>query len=199
MTDAWTEAQATCRLAACFFERPAELVAREVIGVRLFVDGIGGTIVESEAYDTQDPAAHSFRGPTPRNAVMFGPAGRAYIYRIYGLHWCVNFTCGNGAAVLIRAMEPEIGIRNMRDRRGAMTDRNLCAGPGRLCQALGIDGSLNGLPLNEPPFSLLPRVGAPVIETSRRIGISLATDTLWRFTMLGSRYLSRPPDSGKSI
>lgn len=176
-----------------FFGRPVDTVARALIGVQLLVDGLGGIIVEAEAYHPQDPAAHTFRGPTPRTAVMFGPAGYAYIYRIYGLHWCLNFTCGNGAAVLIRALEPEVGIEVMRERRGITIDHLLCSGPGRLCQALGIDGDMNGLPLDRMPFSLSHTPANRVIVTSPRIGVSVAKDTLWRFTLDGSPYLSRTP------
>ncbi|CAN5121448.1 DNA-3-methyladenine glycosylase [soil metagenome] len=179
-----------------FFDRPVEIVARDLIGVRLLIDGVGGTIVETEAYHPQDPAAHTFRGPTPRNAVMFGPAGHAYVYRSYGIHWCLNFTSGHGAGVLIRALEPEAGIETMRSRRGVADDRLLCAGPGRLCQALGIDGGFGGWPLDRPPFSLSGATHRPAIIASPRIGISVATDTLWRFTASGSRYLSRPAKRG---
>lgn len=179
----------------CFFDRDVETVARELIGVAIFVDGVGGPIVETEAYDPQDPAAHTFRGPTPRNAAMFGPAGRAYVYRIYGLHWCMNFTCGHGAGVLIRAIKPENGREIMRSRRGASdrsNDRFLCAGPGRLCQALGVDGGFNNRRLDRPPFDLHPKSSEPRVIACPRIGISMATDTLRRFCEEGSRYLSRP-------
>ena len=178
-----------------FFDRDVEAVARDLIGVAIFVDGVGGPIVETEAYDPQDPAAHTFRGPTLRNAAMFGPAGRAYVYRIYGLHWCMNFTCGHGAAVLIRAIKPENGREIMRSRRGALDqsdDRFLCAGPGRLCQALGVDGRFNNRRLDRPPFELYPKSSEPRVIACPRIGISIATDTLRRFCEEGSRYLSRP-------
>jgi DNA-3-methyladenine glycosylase len=154
---------------------------------------VGGVIVETEAYDPQDAASHSFRGPSPRNAVMFGPPGHIYVYRIYGLHWCVNFTCGNGAAVLLRALEPTQGVDRMRERRGIDRNRLLCAGPGRLCQALGIDGTLNGAALADTRFAL-HRAPAPVaVTTGRRIGISVATEVPWRFCQTGSPWLSKPP------
>ena len=177
---------------AAFFERDVETVARDLIGVSLFVDAVGGTIVETEAYDPQDPAAHTFRGPTPRNAAMFGPAGHAYVYRSYGIHWCLNFTCGHGAGVLIRALEPEAGLELMRARRGVSKGRLLCSGPGRLCQALGIDRSFDSLPLDRAPFDLRRNTADPVIVACPRIGISVATETLWRFCQDGSPYLSRP-------
>jgi DNA-3-methyladenine glycosylase len=175
-----------------FFERPVETVARELIGTQFLIDGVGGAIVETEAYDPQDPAAHTFRGPTSRNAAMFGPAGRAYVYRSYGIHWCVNFTCGNGAGVLIRALVPQFGIDTMRERRGLADIRLLCAGPGRLCQALGIDASFGSLPLDQPPFALGSRSSEPPITACPRIGISVAKDTPWRFCATGSPFLSRP-------
>lgn len=178
-----------------FFDRGVEMVARELIGVAVFVDGVGGVIVETEAYDAEDPAAHSFRGLTPRNAAMFGPSGHVYVYRSYGIHWCMNFTCGRGAGVLIRAIEPEKGQEIMRSRRGATEesdDRLLCAGPGRLCQALGVNAGFNNLRLDRPPFILRPRLSRPPIIACPRIGISVATDAHRRFCQGGSRYLSRP-------
>lgn len=175
-----------------FFERPVETVARDLIGVALCVDGVGGRIVETEAYDALDPASHSFRGPTRRNAAMFGPAGHAYVYRSHGLHWCLNFTCGNGAAVLIRALEPQVGLDDMRTRRGLTDERLLCAGPGRLCQALAVDAQLGGHPLDQPPFALHAARTPPTIIACRRIGIRVATETLWRFCEQDSCYLSRP-------
>jgi DNA-3-methyladenine glycosylase len=181
-----------------FFDRPAATVAAELIGCVLTVNGVGGVIVETEAYDGTDPASHSVNGPTPRNAVMFGPPGHAYVYRSYGLHWCLNFVCepaGNGAAVLIRALEPTTGIEAMAARRGTGDLRKLCAGPGRLCQALAVDRSHNGMRLDAPPFAVLPAVTPPKVMAGTRIGITRGVDTVWRFGRSGSRYLSRPfPD-----
>jgi DNA-3-methyladenine glycosylase len=177
-----------------FFARDAATVARALIGVTLLVDGVGGPIVETEAYDAHDPASHSFAGPTPRNAVMFGPVGHAYVYRSYGLHWCLNFVCADGqpgAAVLLRALEPQLGLERMRARRAGLADRLLCSGPGRLAAALGIDVAVNGAPLDSPPFVLQPRDHEPQIIASGRIGITKAAATPWRFCLAGSSYLSK--------
>lgn len=174
--------------------RPAPAVAAGLIGAALRVNGIGGIIVETEAYDRQDPASHSFRGPTPRSAPMFGPVNRAYIYRIYGVHWCFNIVCdatSPGSAVLIRALEPVWGMSTMAQRRGTMPIRQLCSGPGRLCQALGITGVLNGSALDAEPFSL--EIGAPEpVDCGPRVGIRLGTVTPWRFCRPGAPSLSRP-------
>lgn len=182
------------------FDLSAVDLARALIGARLTVEGVGGVIVETEAYDREDPASHSFRGPTPRNLSMFGAAGRAYVYRSYGMHWCLNVVCGpigHGAAVLIRALEPTDGLDVMVARRGLADPRLLCAGPGRLCQALGIDRRHDGLPLTEPPFGLVVGDGGSAIATGPRIGISKAVEWPWRFGSAGSRFLSRPfPRSG---
>ena len=175
-----------------FFDRDADTVARALLGVTLLVDGVGGTIVETEAYDASDPASHSFSGTTARNAAMFGPPGSAYVYRSYGLHWCLNFICMPGSAVLLRALEPQDGIELMRQRRGGIADRLLCAGPGRLAQALGIDAGSNGAALDRPPFALRDRDNIPDIVAGPRIGISKAADLSRRFCVLGSRYLSKP-------
>ena len=173
---------------------PVADVAQALIGATLTVDGIGGLIVETEAYDRHDPASHSHRGPTPRNAAMFGLPGHAYVYRSYGMHWCLNLVCGPepGAAVLIRALQPLHGLPTMQARRGGLADRLLCAGPGRLCQALGVTAMLDGLPLERPPFRLLPRAAPCTVIAGPRIGITQARDTPWRFGLHGSRYLSRP-------
>jgi DNA-3-methyladenine glycosylase len=175
------------------FNSPSEAAARALIGWTLTVDGVGGRIVETEAYHPEDPASHSFSGPTPRNAVMFGPPGRVYVYRSYGIHWCMNLVCGDGpgSAVLIRALEPTAGLDVMRERRGADDARLLCSGPGRLCQALAVTREHDGLRLDAPPFALIP--GEPAdVAVGPRIGISKAVDAPWRFGERGSRYLSRP-------
>ena len=177
-----------------FFARSVHEVAPDLIGVTLLVDGVGGPIVEVEAYDQEDPASHAFRGQTARNAVMFGPPGHAYVYRSYGIHWCINFVCnvpGRAEAVLIRALAPEHGIEQMRVRRGLLADRALCSGPGKLCQALAITGALDGLPLDAPPFELLARAGTPPIVTGPRIGITRAVEKNWRYGLAGSPFLSR--------
>lgn len=179
-------------LPADFFHRPVVTVARALIGCVLHVDGAGGTIVETEAYAPDDPASHAFRGPTPRNRPMFGPPGRSYVYRSYGIHWCLNFVCGTpGSAVLIRALVPETGLDAMRGRRGTMDDRLLCAGPGRLCQALGVSDAQNDLPLDAPPFALFSAASVADVVIGPRIGLSVGVDTPWRFGLAGSRYVSR--------
>jgi DNA-3-methyladenine glycosylase len=175
-----------------FFARDALSVARDLIGVVLLVDGVGGAIVEAEAYDPADPASHSYEGRrTPRNESMFGPAGQSYVYRSYGVHWCLNFVCGGGGAALIRALEPLAGLEAMKRRRGPVKPNQLCAGPGRLTQALGITGALDGKPLDKPPFLLKSRTGSAEILVGPRIGITRAVDLPWRFGMAGSRFVSR--------
>lgn len=174
--------------------RPAPEVAAGLIGASLKVDSVGGIIVETEAYDIHDSASHSFRGQTQRNAPMFGPIGRAYVYRIYGLHWCLNIVCDAstpGSAVLIRALEPVWSLDVMAGRRGQVRARDLCAGPGRLCQALGVTGALNHLPIAAAPFALDLRDPEPVI-VGPRIGIRQGVELPWRFGRPGSPYLSRP-------
>jgi DNA-3-methyladenine glycosylase len=183
------------RLGRDFFARSVHEVAPDLIGATFLVDGVGGPIVEVEAYDQEDPASHSFRGPTPRNAVMFGPPGHAYVYRSYGVHWCLNFTCdveGTAEAVLIRALLPEHGLDVMRGRRGVHAERALASGPGKLCQALAVTNEHNGLPLDEPPFELRAREATPEIATGPRIGITKATELSWRYGVKGSPFLSRP-------
>jgi len=175
-----------------FFARDALSVARDLIGVVLLVDGVGGMIVEAEAYDPTDPASHSYEGRrTPRNESMFGPAGQSYVYRSYGVHWCLNFVCGGGGAALIRALEPIAGVEAMQRRRGPVKPNQLCAGPGRLTQALGITGALDGKPLDKPPFHLKARTGHAEIVVGPRIGITRAIEMPWRFGMAGSRFVSR--------
>lgn len=176
------------------FLAPVADVAQALVGATLLVDSAGGLIVETEAYDRYDPASHSHRGPTPRNAAMFGPPGHAYVYRSYGMHWCLNLVCGPepGAAVLVRALQPLHGLEAMRARRGGVANHLLCAGPGRLCQALGVTVALDGLPLDDPPFHVLARTVPCAVAVGPRIGITQARDTPWRFGLKGSRYLSRP-------
>ncbi len=183
------------RLRGFDFERNSVEVARGLIGMTLLVDGVGGVIVETEAYDKEEPASHTFIGRTPRNQVMFGPPGHAYVYLSYGMHWCLNFVCreaGHGAGVLIRALQPTAGIALMIKRRGQQDPRILCAGPGRLGQALGINPALNGARLNVPPFRLKAGDASASVVCGPRIGISKAVDLPWRFGLAGSRYVSRP-------
>ena len=174
-----------------FFDREASEVAREVLGATLLLDGVGGIIVETEAYHPSDPASHSFSGPTPRNKLMFGPPARLYVYRSYGIHWCANFVCKGASAVLIRAIEPTAGIETMRERRRLDDIRTLCSGPGKLTEAMGITHAHNGAAVYRPPFSLsLARHGGQV-SIGPRIGISKAVGTPWRFGIAGSKFLSR--------
>ncbi|HEY5279508.1 MAG TPA: DNA-3-methyladenine glycosylase [Pseudolabrys sp.] len=183
------------RLRRSFFARPVLEVAPELIGATLLVDGVGGLIVEVEAYHHTDPAAHSYIGMTPRNAVMFGPPGFLYVYRSYGIHWCMNFVCepeGSASAVLIRALEPVQGLAAMQRRRGFKEPRALCSGPGKVCEALGVSIRHNGLALDRPPFELRAPAVAPEIVTGPRIGITKAVEQPWRFGLKGSAYLSRP-------
>jgi DNA-3-methyladenine glycosylase len=183
------------QLSRTFFRRSVHEVAPDLIGAVLLFDGVGGRIVEVEAYHHTDPAAHSYRGLTPRNAVMFGPPGCAYVYRSYGIHWCVNFVCepaGSASAVLIRAIEPTVGLPVMRRRRGTRDDRLLCSGPGRVCAALRITAAHNGLALDAPPFALFARAGAVEVVAGPRIGLTKAVEKPWRYGLKGSRYLSKP-------
>jgi DNA-3-methyladenine glycosylase len=185
-------------LAGVDFAASSVEVARRLIGVTLLVNGVGGRIVETEAYDRDDPASHSHGGPTARNATMFGPPAHAYVYRSYGLHWCLNFVCreaGHGAGVLIRAIEPLAGVDTLRERRGLQDVHLLCAGPGRVGQALGISRELDGGPLDAPPFELVEATAGgprPAVARGPRIGITKAADVPWRFGLRGSRFLSRP-------
>jgi len=178
-----------------FFDRSVHEVAPELIGATLMLGGVGGRIVEVEAYHHTDPAAHSYNGETPRNAVMFGPPGFAYVYRSYGIHWCLNFVCeaaGSASAVLIRAIEPLDGIPAMRRRRGLKDERLLCSGPGRLCEALGVTIAHNGLPLDKAPFKITASETKPDVIAGVRIGITKAAELPWRYGLKGSRYLSKP-------
>jgi DNA-3-methyladenine glycosylase len=181
-------------LKRAFFARSVHEVAPDLIGATLLVDGVGGLIVEVEAYHHTDPAAHSYRGPTPRNRVMFGPPGFAYVYRSYGIHWCVNFVCekeGSASAVLIRALEPTHGLATMRRRRRLEDERMLCSGPGKLTEALGITVAHNALALDAPPIALHARAKKPEIVAGVRIGITKAVELPWRYGLKGSRFLSK--------
>jgi DNA-3-methyladenine glycosylase len=181
-----------------FFARSVHEVAPDLIGATLLVNDVGGIIVEVEAYHHSEPAAHSFGGPTPRNMVMFGPPGFSYVYRSYGIHWCVNFVCekqGSASAVLIRALQPTHGIPAMRRRRGLHDERSLCSGPGKLCEALAITIAHSKLSLDGPPFALHARTGEVDIVTGLRIGITKAVELPWRYGLKGSKFLSKPfPD-----
>jgi len=178
-----------------FFARSVHEVAPDLIGATLLLNGVGGLIVEVEAYHHTDPAAHSFRGPTPRNKVMFGPPGFSYVYRSYGIHWCVNFVCeeeGSASAVLIRALAPTCGLAAMRRRRGLQDERALCSGPGKLCEALGITIAHSELPLDRPPFALHARTDKVETVSGIRIGLTKAVDLPWRYGLRGSKFLSKP-------
>ena len=178
-----------------FFARSVHTVAPDLIGATLLFKGVGGVIVEVEAYHHTDPAAHSFGGRTERNAVMFGPPGYAYVYRSYGIHWCLNFVCepeGEASAVLIRALAPTHGLAVMRRRRGVTDERLLCSGPGRLSQALGITDAQYGLPLDNPPFEIFARADDVEVAVGPRIGLTKAIEHPWRYGLSGSRFVSKP-------
>jgi DNA-3-methyladenine glycosylase len=178
-----------------FFARSVHEVAPDLIGATMLLNGVGGVIVEVEAYHQTEPAAHSYRGPTPRTMVMFGPPGFAYVYRSYGIHWCINFVCekeGSAAAVLIRALQPTHGLAAMRRRRGLEDERALCSGPGKLASALAITNAQNGLALTAPPFAIHARTFTPEIATGVRIGITKAAELPWRYGLKGSRFVSKP-------
>jgi DNA-3-methyladenine glycosylase len=190
-----TEQKTGKLLKRAFFARSVHEVAPDLIGATLLVNGVGGIIVELEAYHHTDPAAHSFRGPTPRNRVMFGPPGVAYVYRSYGIHWCVNFVCekeGSASAVLIRALQPTHGIAAMRRRRGLHDERSLCSGPGKLTEALAITEKYNGLALDASPIALHVRASRPDVVAGVRIGITKAVELPWRYGLKGSKFLSKP-------
>jgi len=181
------------------FDAPAATVARRLIGATLLCEGVGGAIVETEAYERDDPASHSYRGPTPGNADMFGPPGTVYVYRSYGIHWCFNIVCRPGSAVLVRALEPYQGVELMAARRNVTLARGLCSGPGKLCQALAITGAHSGLSVADAPFALALPAATEDIVTGPRIGITKAAETPWRFGRRNSPYLSRRfprPDGG---
>jgi DNA-3-methyladenine glycosylase len=186
-----------------FFARDVLEVAPDLIGATLLVNGIGGVIVEVEAYHHTDPAAHSYRGPTPRNMVMFGPPGFLYVYRSYGIHWCMNFVCeaeGSASAVLVRALAPTHGIATMQRRRKQQEERALCSGPGKVCEAMAVSIAYNALPLDAPPIAIHARPRKPEIVSGVRIGITKAVELPWRFGLKGSRFLSKPfrPDAGRN-
>jgi DNA-3-methyladenine glycosylase len=184
------------RLKRAFFERSVHDVARDLVGCRLFFDGVGGTIVETESYERDDPACHAYVGLTDRTEILFGPPGRAYVYLSYGIHSLLNAVAepeGEAAAVLIRALQPTAGLEAMRARRGERSDDELCSGPGKLTEALGIGLERNGADLGSDPFLLLaPEGPAPEVVTGPRIGISKAVERPWRFSAAGSRFVSRP-------
>jgi DNA-3-methyladenine glycosylase len=193
-SDSVREALPAHALARSFFARSVHEVAPAVVGCTLLVEGVGGRIVEVEAYDHEDPASHSFGGPRVRNRSMFGPPGHAYVYRSYGVHWCLNFVCdgdGIGSAVLIRALEPSRGLDVMATRRATEDPRLLCSGPGRLTQALGVTGKHDGLPLDEPPFEILASSAPVEVVRGRRVGITRAVEHQWRYGLAGSTFVSR--------
>lgn len=174
-----------------YFSREVTEVARDLLGATLLLDGVGGIIVETEAYHPSDPASHSFRGPTPANRSMFEGPGRVYVYRSYGIHWCFNLVCTGAAAILIRALEPTAGIETMVARRGLSNPRDLCSGPGKVGQALGVTKAHDGLLLADRPFTFVPAASPAPVVIGPRIGISKAVDKPWRFGRAGSGYLSR--------
>lgn len=182
-----------------FFARSVHKVAPDLIGTTVLVNGVGGIIVEVEAYHHTEPAAHSFNGPTPRNMIMFGPPGFLYVYRSYGIHWCMNFVCeeeGSASAVLIRALEPTHGLAAMRRRRDVDDVRALCSGPGKLCEAMAVSDKHNGRALDEPPIAIYARTNRKDVVTGVRIGITKAADLPWRYGLKGSRFLSKPFPTG---
>ena len=192
---AQTETRLGKPLKRAFFARSIHEVAPDLIGATMLVNGVGGIIVEVEAYHHTEPAAHSFNGQTPRNSVMFGPPGFVYVYRSYGIHWCINFVCekaGSASAVLIRALQPTRGIPAMRRRRGLQDEKSLCSGPGKLTEALGITHQHNALALDARPFALHARADTRDIVAGIRIGLTKAVDLPWRYGLKGSKFLSKP-------
>ncbi len=185
-------------LGAGFFARSVHRVARELLGSTLLFRGCGGVIVETESYDHDDPACHAFAGRTPRNEVLFGPPGVAYVYISYGIHSMLNAvaeTDGHAAAVLIRALEPSVGLEAMRERRGGRADHELCSGPGKLTEALGIGLEQNAAPLDAEPFRIIAAGGGwrgVEVLSGPRVGITRATELPWRFSAAGNRFVSRP-------
>ncbi|MBA8840869.1 DNA-3-methyladenine glycosylase [Ochrobactrum sp. RH2CCR150] len=182
-----------------FFDRAAFDVAPELIGWTFCVEDTGGVIVETEAYLRTDPASHSFLGRNRRNASMFGEPAVAYVYRIYGLHWCMNVVCADASAVLLRAIEPRQGIHRMQERRRTTDMTRLCSGPAKLAQALGICGNLDGVSLDAPPFVLLPCEEKCLVKSGPRVGVSRATELHWRFWLSGSKFTSRPKQRAKLV
>jgi len=185
------------RLDPDFFSRSVHLVARELIGCQLFYEGCGGTIVETESYERDDPACHAYVGLTKRTETLFGPPGRAYVYLSYGIHSLLNAVAepeGDAAAVLIRALEPTAGLEAMRSRRGERPEAELCSGPGKLTEALGIRLADNGADLSADPFLLLPSEPgwSGRVVAGPRVGITKAVERPWRFSLEGSRFVSRP-------
>jgi DNA-3-methyladenine glycosylase len=184
------------RLSHEYFARSASELAPELLGATLLVNGVGGVLVELEIYNQSDPASHSYRGRTERNASMFGPPGHAYVYRSYGVHWCLNIVCsppGEASALLVRALEPTHGLEQMMERRRSSDPRQLCSGPGKVCQALAVAGDYDGLPLDTQPFEVRARQLEPEIVRCRRIGITRARERPWRLCVVGSLFLSRAP------
>jgi DNA-3-methyladenine glycosylase len=183
-------------LGAAFFARSVHVVAPELVGCVLLVDGVGGPIVECEAYDRLDPASHSFGGRSRRNASMFAGSGRAYVYRSYGVHWLLNLVCGAGPddaeAVLIRAIEPTRGVELMQARRGTEDLRRLCAGPGRLAQALAIGPDLDGAPIGSPRLTVSAGRAAGAVVQGPRVGLTKGVERPWRYALEGSPFVSRP-------
>ena len=180
---------------SAFLEGDVREVARGLVGWTFLVHGVGGVIVETEAYRFDDPASHAFGGRTPRNATMFGPSGHLYVYRSYGIHWCANVVCGAegvASAVLLRALRPTHGVDDMRTRRGVDDARLLAAGPGRLTQALGLSGENDGDDLGVPPYELTMPPQPPEVVASTRVGITRAIEQPWRYTLAGSTFVSRP-------